>query len=94
MQQPSRKWKSQKLAVLESMDNWLQKRLLLCSVLHAGALGFFVHWWLSENHSTSFSIASRLEPLVTLSFFFLVFFGLVGIVLAYFMMELRKRMER
>lgn len=93
MQKPSKKWKSQKLAVLESVENWLQKRLMVCSVFHAGALGFFLQWWISQNFESAFPLTVVGSYLVIVAVFLLGVFGLVAVVLSCFIFELRKRMQ-
>ncbi|MBB5722892.1 hypothetical protein FHS72_002528 [Loktanella ponticola] len=94
MQRPSKKWKSHQLAVLESVEHWLQKRLTNCSIVHAGALGFFAQYWLSQYLGSPFTMATGHDFLVVSSIVLLVFTGLVGLVFAYFIFELRNRMKR
>lgn len=94
MQRPSKKWKSNQLAVLESIENWLLKRLSLCSVVHAGALGYFTQWWLSQYFGSSFQLASGYEFFVLLSIVLLFSSWLVGIFVVHFIIEIRERMDR
>ena len=90
---PSKKWRSQKLAILESFENWLQIRLNFVTIVYSAALGLYVHWWIMDAFVVSFQVSNGHALLVLLSIFVLASFGFLGLALAYILKETRKRMN-
>ena len=93
MKPPSRRWKSQKVAFLDSLSNWLERRLALASIVYFSAFGLFLQWWLQANISGSASNSSIQALFMLISILLLFSLGPALLVFCLVLKQIQRRIN-
>lgn len=89
----SAKWRALKLAALEPLSDWLQRKSDYLAVVYFAALGLFAQWWAANAMDTSHHTSNLHAALALTALVLMLFSALASFTIYLIRKEVLRRME-